>query len=604
MARIRIGLAQVNPTMGDFAGNVAAMKERLSEARNQGVDLVAFPELAVSGYPPEDLLLKPAFVERNRAALDEVTEATEGITAVIGFVDRDADLYNAAAVAHDGRIVGTYRKQRLPNYGVFDELRYFRPGAEESIYRVAGVWIGVSICEDIWSPGGPVERMALAGADVVVNLNASPYHRGKWSRRHRMLATRAADYGVVVAYVNQVGGQDELVFDGGSAIFGADGELLAEAEPFEERLLVFDIESDQAFRARLHDPRRRQLASLGGGEPAAGLRRGPAEAGARRDGGSARAVGRHRLTDSPAWPDRPELPPAAPPTHDDLEEVYDALVLGTGDYVRKNGFRHVVLGLSGGIDSSLTAVVAADALGADAVTGVALPSRYSSKGSLADAQALAEALGIGYITLSIEDVFAATLGTLADPFEDREPDVTEENLQARIRGLLLMAFSNKFDWLVLTTGNKSEMATGYSTLYGDMAGGFAVLKDVPKTLVYELARWRNAATGGEAVIPESVLSKPPSAELRPDQRDVDSLPPYAELDPVLERYVERDWSVGELVAAGFAPGLVRRVVGLVDRSEYKRRQAPPGVKITPRAFGKDRRLPITSRYRDPEPAAD
>ncbi|HEX7051029.1 MAG TPA: NAD+ synthase [Longimicrobiales bacterium] len=571
MGRLRLALAQINTTVGDLPGNVARMMERLEAARDQGADLIAFPELAITGYPPEDLLLKPAFVEDNRAALLEMAERTRGITAVVGFVDRDIDLYNAAAVLHDGAVAGIYHKHRLPNYGVFDELRYFRAGSGELLVEIGGARVGISICEDIWVPGAPLSRLARAGADVVVNINASPYHRGKWSRRHRMLSTRAADHGVVIAYVNQVGGQDELVFDGNSIVFDASGEILAEAPPFEETLLVCDIELERVFRARLHDPLQRHAAR-------------PVP----------RGVERRALAGAPR--ERPPLPPPVAIEHDDLAEVYHALVLGTRDYVKKNGFQHVVLGLSGGIDSSLTAVIAADAIGADAVTGVSLPSRYSSEGSRTDAAALADALGIDLIELPIEPVFQAALETLAPTFEGLEPGVAEENLQARIRGMLLMALSNKFGWLVLTTGNKSEMATGYSTLYGDMAGGFAVLKDVPKTLVFELAHWRNAREGG-AVIPKTVLEKPPSAELRPGQRDVDALPPYEQLDPILERYVEGDWSFDELVAAGWDAAVVRKVLGMVDHSEYKRRQAPPGVKITPRAFGKDRRLPITSRYR-------
>lgn len=572
MSRIRVALAQVNALVGDFSANAANLTAYLDEARSEGADLVAFPELAVCGYPPEDLLLKPGFAKDNRRAVRELCEHTRGLTAVVGFVDRELDLYNAAAILHDGRWVGTYRKQRLPNYGVFDELRYFKPGGDEQLYLVAGAWVGVSICEDIWLPGGPVGRMSQAGADVVVNINASPFHREKWEARHRMLTTRCSDYGIVLAYVNRVGGQDELVFDGDSIVIGADGTVLAEAEPFKEQLLVCDVELDQLFRARLHDPRRRHAPDAA-----------PA------------SVKRTVLTREPVRAGSPSLPRGEPHAHDNLAEVYQALVIGTRDYVRKNGFERVLMGLSGGIDSSMVATVAVDALGAESVTGVSLPSRYSSAGSRTDAQALAEALGIQYLEVPIEPMFDAALGTLEPLFQGCEPDVAEENVQARIRGVLLMALSNKFGWLLLSTGNKSELATGYSTLYGDMAGGFAVIKDVPKTLLYALARWRNEQPGGP-VIPEGVLTKAPSAELRPDQKDADSLPPYELLDPILERYVEEDWSLEELVAAGFDEPLVRRVITLVDGAEYKRRQAAPGVKITSRAFGKDRRLPITSRY--------
>ncbi len=571
MGTLRIGLAQVNATVGDFDGNVSKLLACAERARAAGVDVLAFPELAVCGYPPEDLLLKPSFVRANRVAVERLAAGCRGLTTIVGFVDREHDLHNAAALIHDGEWLDTYRKQRLPNYGVFDELRYFQPGTGELLFELRGARVGVSICEDIWLPGGPVARLARAGADLVININASPYHRGKWRSRHRLLSTRASDHGVALAYVNLVGGQDELVFDGDSMVFDAEGSPLAEAPLFVEHLLVCDLELEQVFRARLHDPRRRHAPH--------------------RDTPSVRRVS---LGAAPA-PARPSLPAPLHVHHDDVAEVYDALVLGTRDYVRKNGFSRVVLGLSGGIDSSLVAVAAADALGADAVTGVTLPSRFSSESSRSDALALADALGMPTLELPIERMHAAALETLAPAFAGCPPDVTEENVQARIRAVLLMALSNKFGWLLLTTGNKSELATGYSTLYGDMAGGFAVIKDVPKTLVFELARWRNARDGAP-VIPESVIVKPPSAELRPDQLDTDSLPPYEELDPILERYVEDDWSRAELIAAGYPEALVRRVTSMVDHAEYKRRQAAPGVKITERAFGKDRRLPITSAW--------
>ena len=562
----------MNATVGDLAGNAEIIAQRMEEARDVGAHIVAFPELAVTGYPPEDLLLKPAFVEANRKALLSLQEHTKDITAIVGFVERDVDLFNAAAVFHDGKWIDTYRKQRLPNYGVFDELRYFHAGNEELLLQLGETWVGLTICEDIWYPGGPVESLANAGADLIVNINASPYHRGKWEDRHRMLAQRASDYGVLIAYVNLIGGQDELVFDGDSIVVSPTGELLAEAQPFADELLLCDIEIEQVFRARMQD---------------AGPRRH-----ARDETDSVRRI---VLTDTEL--DSPD-PIAAghKVVHEDVQEVYSALVLGTRDYVRKNGFKHVVLGLSGGIDSSLVAAVAVDALGAEAVTGVSMPSQYSSAHSKTDAAELAQNLGIKMLTMPIRDVFDKTIDILSPHFSGRAADLAEENLQARIRGNLLMALSNKFGWLVLTTGNKSEMATGYSTLYGDMAGGFAVIKDVPKTLVYDLCRWRNAH-GGAQVIPESVLHKPPSAELRPDQKDEDSLPPYDVLDPILQRYVEDDWSLEEMVNDGFDEEIAKKVIALVDRNEYKRRQAPPGVKITARAFGKDRRLPITSRYR-------
>ncbi|HSJ30711.1 MAG TPA: NAD+ synthase [Longimicrobiales bacterium] len=624
MSCVRVGLAQMNATVGAVEANVAKIRDQMEAAREQGVDVIAFPELAVCGYPPEDLLLKPGFIAANREAVEALAPATTGITAVVGFADRRFDLFNAAAVLHDGRWLATYHKQRLPNYGVFDELRYFKPGVGELLVCARGAWIGISVCEDIWLPGGPVGRLARAGADVIVNINASPYHRGKQHDRHRMLATRASDYAVAIAYVNLVGGQDELVFDGGSLVFGPEGELLASAPTFREHLLVCDIELEQVFRARLHDPRRRHtlreepasVTRVFAGDPSShektahAVARGPgvaepagnaeahvaAEAGAGADASQAQVMSSGPLHRPDADTDRAGEPSASGPVIDDLAEVYAALVLGTRDYVEKNGFSRVVLGLSGGIDSALVAVIAADALGRDRVTGVKLPSRYSSEGSLRDAEELGAMLGIDLLEIGIEPVFEASLEVLRPLLHDMPPDVTEENLQSRARGMLLMALSNKFGWMLLTTGNKSEVATGYATLYGDMAGGFAVLKDVPKTLVYELSRWRNAQPGG-VVIPVSTIEKPPSAELRPDQTDQDSLPPYPILDAILEKYVEEDWSVGEIVAEGFDEVTVRRVVTLVDRSEYKRRQAAPGVKITPRAFGKDRRLPITSAFR-------
>jgi NAD+ synthase (glutamine-hydrolysing) len=571
MSRLRLGLAQFNATVGDIEANVERIAERMVAAEERGVDVLAFPELAVCGYPPEDLLLRPSFAQANRRAVEALASRTRDMAVIAGFADRDADLHNAAAVLHGGRWLGTYHKRRLPNYGVFDELRYFKPGRGALLIRIAGAWVGITICEDIWLPGGPLESLSRAGADVVININASPFHRGKWRARHAMLATRASDHGIALAYVNLAGGQDELVFDGESMVVGPDGRVIAEAPSFEEHLLLCDVELEQIFRARLHDPRRRHTHT---GAPQ-DVERCVAS------GGPSRATGL--------------LPGSRLSAHDDVADTYSALVVGTRDYVVKNGFSRVVLGLSGGIDSSLVATIAVDALGAGAVTGVAMPSRYSSEGSRTDARTLADRLAITMLELPIDGPFQALLEALSDSFRGCPPDATEENLQARVRGNLLMALSNKFGWLVLSTGNKSEMATGYSTLYGDMAGGFAVLKDVPKTLVYQLATWRNNQDD-LAVIPQAVIVKPPSAELRPDQKDTDSLPPYDVLDPILERYVENDWSVSELVAAGWDEALVKRVVGMVDRSEYKRRQAPPGIKITPRAFGKDRRLPITNRF--------
>ena len=569
---LRLALAQINPTVGDLKGNVERIVAALSQARRWGAHLVVFPEMAIPGYPPEDLLLMPSFLQANRAALEEVAAQTSGLTALVGFVDRDEnDIYNAAALLHDGRIAAIYHKIYLPNYGVFDENRYFRPGKRPLIFRLGEALVGVNICEDIWYPAGPTEAQALAGAQLVVNISASPYHAGKSRARERMLATRAADNVVFVAYCNLVGGQDELVFDGGSMILDPRGERLARARSFEEDLLVFDLDLREVFRLRLHDPRQRQE----------------------------RAIGLEQVerVDLPAFPalSQPPLPRMGEEGERNGEaEVYQALVLGTRDYVRKNGFRQVVVGLSGGIDSALTATIAADALGPENVIGVSMPTRYSSPISREDAEALARNLGIRFLNIPIDGIFQSYLDTLAEPFRGLSPDVTEENIQARIRGNILMALSNKFGWLVLTTGNKSELAAGYCTLYGDMAGGFAVLKDVLKTQVYRLARYRNAQ--GE-VIPERILTRPPSAELRPDQRDEDALGPYAVLDPILRAYVEEDRSLEEIVALGYDEETVRRILRLVDGSEYKRRQGAPGIKITPRAFGKDRRLPITNRYR-------
>ena len=577
MRSLRVALAQINPAVGDLEGNADRIRAAIRDAEAAACDVVVLPELAVTGYPPEDLILRRSFVTENLAALDRIQEATRGlhVTAVVGFVDLAPDACNAAAVLHDGRRAGVYHKQYLPNYGVFDESRYFRPGAESPVFRIAGVPVGVSVCEDIWYSSGPVQAQALAGAEVVVNLNGSPFHAGKMGQRQRMLATRAADNAVIVCYCNMVGGQDALIFDGGSVIFDARGERIAAAPMFDETLLIADLDVDAVGQVRLHDPRLRLLAP---------------------------EAARHVPVCDPRTGDRPPIdPPANDPLPDDDAAIYQALVLGTRDYVRKTGFEKVVVALSGGIDSTLTATIAADALGPANVTAVAMPSRYSSEGSIADARALADNLGIDLLTLPIEGPFAAHLDVLHDVFAGRDPDVTEENLQARLRGNLIMALSNKFGWLVLTTSNKSESATGYTTLYGDMTGGLAVIQDVPKTTVYRLARYVNEVAGpqpsGDGRIPRSVIDKPPSAELRPDQRDEDSLMPYDRLDPILQAFVEEDRTLDEIVAQGFDAADVRRVMTLVTRSEYKRRQAAPGLKITPRAFGKDRRFPIANAYR-------
>lgn len=574
MAKIRIAVAQINSVVGDIAGNVARIGEALAAARRGGARIVAFPELAVTGYPPEDLLLNPEFIKRNLAAVEELAGASRGLTAVVGFVDWREEPYNAAAVLHNGRWVATYHKIFLPNYGVFDEDRYFMAGDGALLLRLGDVPVGVSICEDIWYPVGPVHALGLAGAQLVININASPYHAGKGRWRETMLATRASDSGSVVVYVNMVGGQDELVFDGQSFVVREDGQVIARAKAFEEDLLFCDVDLNDIRRWSLHDPRRRKE------------RRHPG------DGGLIPV----KTVDLPAAPDTPtDLPvrTALAEPLDPLEEIYRALVLGTRDYVRKNGFEKVVIGLSGGIDSSLVACIAVDALGAANVNALFMPSRYTSRESCEDAAGLARNLGITLTEIPIDGLFQAYLDLLAPLFAGRPEDTTEENIQARIRGQILMAMSNKFRWLVLSTGDKSEMSVGYMTLYGDMAGGFAVIKDVPKTLVFALAAHRNERG---MVIPERVLVKPPSPELKADQKATDTLPPYEVLDPVLKAYVEQDRNLDEIVAMGYSEDLVRRVLRMVDTAEYKRRQAPPGVKISPRAFGRDRRMPITNRF--------
>ncbi|MBI2850214.1 MAG: NAD+ synthase [Chloroflexi bacterium] len=577
MHRLRVGMAQMNATVGDFAGNTRKILDIISQARALEVDMLTFPELAICGYPPEDLLFKPKFIEENLRFLNKVIEASAGITLVVGFVDAKEDIYNAAAIVHDGKLVSAYHKIYLPNYGVFDEDRYFRAGASSEcpVYTIAGVGIGINICEDIWYEAGPTSIQAYAGAEVIVNISASPFHYGKGNARERMLATRASDNVSVVVFNNLVGGQDELVFDGNSLILDEKGQVIARGKQFEEDLIIADLEIESVFRTRLHDPRWRKEKLL-----------------AEQRGGGIRVM----VSEAPVSLTKPPLPARQVITKPLLGEVYDALVLGTRDYVRKNGFKKVLMGLSGGIDSSLVATIATDALGKDNVVGISMPSRYSSEGSVTDAELLSKNLGIKLKTIPIEEIFQAYLNTLMPQFEGKEPDVTEENIQARIRGNILMALSNKFGWLVLATGNKSEMATGFTTLYGDMAGGFSVIKDVPKTMGYELAKYRNSVAGYE-LIPSAIIGKAPSPELKPEQKTTDTLPPYPRLDPILMAYVEEDKSVEQIIAAGHDEATVRRAAQLVDRSEYKRRQAPPGVKITPRAFGRDRRLPITNRFK-------
>jgi NAD+ synthase (glutamine-hydrolysing) len=576
---LRVALAQINPTVGDIGGNARKISDQIARARDEGAALVVFPELTLSGYPPEDLLLKTSFLDAARAALRELAAETRDIVAMVGYPEQAEDVYNTAAVLADGDVVATYRKMYLPNYGVFDEQRYFQSGAEAAIVEVNGVPIGLSICEDIWEPGPPAMSEALAGAQVIVNLSASPYRAGYGARRERMLVQRAVDYLAAVVFVNTIGGQDELVFDGHSLAIDQDGQVLARAPQFEESLTLCTIDPRAIAAARLRDTRhrvnvRRQRRAVPIAEPAVF---------------TLASVSTEPVSDTQVVSG--ELAGTLSPD----AEIYAALRTGLRDYVEKNGFEHVVIALSGGIDSALAALLAADALGPERVTCVSMPSPYSSEGTRADARAVAENLGVDFREIAIEDAMGAYDELLREAFEGREPDVAEENIQARIRGNVVMALSNKFGWLVLATGNKSELSVGYATLYGDMAGGFAVLRDVYKGQVYRLVRWRNEQAGRE-LVPGSVLERPPSAELRYEQRDDESLPPYELLDQILEGYIEEDLDAAELVHRGLSAADVERVIRMVDRAEYKRRQAPPGIKISTKAFGRDRRLPITNRY--------
>ncbi len=563
---LRVAGAQLNLVVGDIDGNTERIIDAMLWAEECQADVVLFPELAITGYPPEDLVLRSAFIRDNISALHRLAARSGETAAVVGFVDRGvghrddagpARVHNAAALVAGGGLRGVYHKGLLPNYGVFDEDRYFAVGENPgSLWEINGVAVGVSVCEDIWVPDGPPADQVAAGAEILLNINGSPYHRGRGSERQQMLSERARSAGVPLVYLNLVGGQDELVFDGQSMVFDASGDLLYRAAQFEEELFWVDV----------------PLPESGGDVPTA-----------------------LRVSDGDLLDGNPEPPLATHDPFEETEEIYQALCLGLGDYVRKNGFGGVVIGLSGGIDSALTATIAADALGADAVRGVTMPSRYSSTGSVEDSRALAANLGIAFDEIPVEPPFTGFLEALGGAFELTEVDVAEQNLQARSRGAILMALSNKFGGIVVATGNKSEMSVGYATLYGDMVGGYAVLKDVSKMLVYELARWRNR--NGE-VIPQRTIDKPPSAELKPDQKDTDSLPPYDLLDPILERYVEDDASVDEIVKEGFDESTVRRIAQMVDRNEYKRRQAAPGVRITTKSLGRDRRLPITNGYGD------
>ncbi len=607
LTTMRLAISQINVTVGDIEGNLERVRSGLEKASAAGAELVLFGELALTGYPPEDLLLREHFLADAKAALTELAREVQGLVAIVGFPERAEDVYNAAAVLAEGRVHAVYRKMLLPNYGVFDEQRYFQAGTAGAVLPIGADRVGLTVCEDIWEPGPPLSDEAIAGATLIVNISASPYQVGKGLERERMLAQRAREHRACVAFCGLVGGQDELVFDGHSCVIDHTGATIARGAQFEEDLLICEVDLAAAASARLrasgHRPLARRFARAVNVLPALPAKSAPPAP----------------LT----WPGRPTAPaPPAPQTTagdtatrgsaaaGELKatiapmeaEVYAALCLGLRDYVEKNGFARVVLGLSGGIDSALVACLAADALGESRVSAVLMPSPYSSEGTRSDAAALAAALRLDTHTLPIEEVLSAYMAVLSPTLGDRPPGVTEENLQARIRGNLLMALSNEFGWLVLTTGNKSEMSVGYTTLYGDLAGGFAVIKDVPKTLVYRLCEWRNSPAGAEhggvqAPIPRSVLTRPPSAELRPEQADVDTLPPYDLLDEILQGYIERDESREQLIAAGLPANEVELACRLVDRAEYKRRQAPPGIKVTSRAFGRDRRMPITNRYR-------
>jgi len=558
MASIRVALAQLNFCLGDFESNVASITEAYDRALEREADVVVFSELAVCGYPPEDLLLKQRFLEDACAALEDVAAHTSNAVAVVGFPEQDGErIYNSAAVCHQGAVTGIYRKQLLPNYSVFDEKRYFTPGVSAGpIFQIAGVMVGISICEDQWFDEGPLNDQIASGVGLAISLNASPYQRGKDAARASSVIERVTSYKIPVVYVNQVGGQDELIFDGSSFVANSEGELIARLPQFEEAVQIVDLDVDEC------------------------------------DSGELPVI----VTSKKQKKKGEIAEPVVAEVDDPIAEVWNALVLATRDYVNKNGFSEVVIGLSGGVDSSLVAAIAVDALGPERVHGVSMPSRYSSQGSEDDAAELAENFGIDFQTIPIEAGYTALTDMLESVFRGHSADLTEENLQSRLRGILLMAMSNKKGWLVLTTGNKSETSVGYSTLYGDTAGGFAVIKDCPKLLVYELCRWRNTQTTSPW-IPEASITKPPSAELRPDQTDDQSLPPYELLDPLLEAYVEQDRSAAELVAEGYDPEIVQQITRLVDLAEYKRRQSPPGPRISMKAFGKDRRLPITNRYR-------
>ncbi len=571
MRTLRLALAQINTIVGDLKGNTKKITSYIQRAQKLKADLIAFPELAITGYPPEDLVFKSQFIKENLNQLNSIIKSSEDITCIVGFVDSTDNLYNAAAIISNCKLAGVYHKIHLPNYGVFDEKRYFVPGDTPSIYTINGINIGINICEDIWYKNGPTKAQASSGAEILININGSPFHSGKGIDRENMLSDRAHDNNIFVAYLNMVGGQDELVFDGGSMIFNSKGSLILKASQFEEEMRIIDL-TIPSNDAKIFN-------------------RSPNVIKEERKYNNIELVHISKYKNIV----KPMIDTVKSKTYDKIGEIYAALVLGTRDYVHKTGFKKVLIGMSGGIDSSLVSVIAKDALGKDNVLGIAMPSRYSSDGSLTDAKALSENIGIELWTINIDKLFSDYLDTLSKRFQNTVSGIAEENLQARIRGTILMGISNKFGWLVITTGNKSELAVGYSTLYGDMAGGFAIIKDVPKTLVYSLAKYRNSTTNKE-VIPHNVLTKAPSAELKPNQFDQDNLPPYQVLDPILTAYVEKDYSLSDIVEMGYDKVTVEKVIKLVNINEYKRRQSPPGIKITPRNFGRDRRMPIINLY--------
>lgn len=593
MRQVRIAMAQINTTVGDLEGNTTKTIEGIQRAKEENVDMVTFPELTITGYPPQDLLLKPQFLTDNRDMLDRIIDHTRDITAIVGFVDQKNDIYNSAAVIHDRQLLGVQHKVYLPNYGVFDENRYFQAAEEtQAIYQISDVIFGVNVCEDIWYPEGPMVMQALSGADLILNISASPYYVGKPTYREKMIAVRAVDSVVVVAYNNLIGGQDRLIFDGGGLIVSQTGQILAQGKLFEEDFIVADIDLNDVSVSKLNDPRHRKAVLEMKMNDISMCHRITAEPVARDQHRSPLPSGQANSKSTPDKDDEVVLSPKMR----ELREIYDALTLGLRDYVWKNGFRKVVVGLSGGIDSAMVATIAADALGSENVLAVLMPGPYSSQGSIDDAKALVESLGIQHHVIPITPIYEAFVGQLAEAFEGRTPDVAEENIQARCRGTVLMALSNKFGSLTMTTGNKSEVSVGYATLYGDMAGGLGIISDVPKTTVYALAEYRNIIAGFD-LIPRNTIKKAPSAELSEDQKDSDNLPEYHILDNILKAYIEHDKSIDDIIALGFDPEMVKDVIRKVDHSEYKRQQAAPALKVSTKAFGPDRRLPITNKYK-------